>query len=238
MDRLHWCLSDVAELYGPIGYGEFDPENIRGQGPVTFYPDEDPNAENPQYDIEVPDQPAQSPVPDGPTESQSPQSSGSNFSRNELVPLRNWSQYSPRALPQIERPATKPSFSKTPWSKGSPSMAPQLESAAQNQGEITGLPSSIPKPNSTGDPYSPRNGPHVPSEQINNKTPGTQLGLPESSPVEDLDGGLSGGQFTPNKRPSKNLPKIKTADQTGGPTVRISDQSKTRAKKISNPFYR
>ncbi len=47
MDRMHWCLADVAEIYGPVGYGEFDPQNIGKGVPTTFYPDQDPSGSNP-----------------------------------------------------------------------------------------------------------------------------------------------------------------------------------------------
>ena len=49
MDRMHWCLEDVSDVYGAIGYGEFDPELVSGQVPATYYPDSDPTGENPQF---------------------------------------------------------------------------------------------------------------------------------------------------------------------------------------------
>ncbi len=54
MDRMHWCLADVADIYGAVGYGMFDPENI-GSGipgmdvPATYYPDQDPAGMYPEY---------------------------------------------------------------------------------------------------------------------------------------------------------------------------------------------
>ena len=46
MDRMHWCLCDVAEVYGNPDYDTFDaPEGT----PVdTFYPDSDPVGLKPQ----------------------------------------------------------------------------------------------------------------------------------------------------------------------------------------------
>ncbi len=48
MDRMNWCLSDVADIYGPIGYDEFDPEFLPSAAPATYFPDQDPLGENPQ----------------------------------------------------------------------------------------------------------------------------------------------------------------------------------------------
>jgi general secretion pathway protein D len=49
MDRMHWCLADISEIYGPLGYGEFDPENTGSGIPATYYPDQDPAGMNPVY---------------------------------------------------------------------------------------------------------------------------------------------------------------------------------------------
>ncbi|MGI9518101.1 MAG: secretin N-terminal domain-containing protein, partial [Pirellulaceae bacterium] len=49
MDRMNWCLSDVAEIYGPVGYGQLDPENLSQTVPATYYPDHDPTGEYPSY---------------------------------------------------------------------------------------------------------------------------------------------------------------------------------------------
>ena len=44
MDRIHWCESDVAEIYGNTQYGGFQGE---AEGVETFYPDADPTGSNP-----------------------------------------------------------------------------------------------------------------------------------------------------------------------------------------------
>ncbi len=49
MDRMHWCLADVAEVYGPVGYGGFDANAVQSSAPPTYYPDEDPAGINPQF---------------------------------------------------------------------------------------------------------------------------------------------------------------------------------------------
>ncbi len=49
MDRMHWCLADVADVFGTVGYGEFDPGNLGSEAPATYYPDDDPAGVNPQY---------------------------------------------------------------------------------------------------------------------------------------------------------------------------------------------
>ncbi len=38
MDRMHWCLSDVADMYGAINYNS----NAEYSAPLIFYPDEEP----------------------------------------------------------------------------------------------------------------------------------------------------------------------------------------------------
>ena len=44
MDRIHWCESDVAEIYGNTQYGGFQGDT----GAIeTFYPDADPTGNNP-----------------------------------------------------------------------------------------------------------------------------------------------------------------------------------------------
>jgi general secretion pathway protein D len=43
MDRMHWCLSDVAEVYGTTNY---DPNPVY-QAPRVYYPDVDPLGQNP-----------------------------------------------------------------------------------------------------------------------------------------------------------------------------------------------
>lgn len=45
--RMHWCEDDVATVYG--GIHGYDPETVSDSVPVTFYPDQDPTAENPRY---------------------------------------------------------------------------------------------------------------------------------------------------------------------------------------------
>ena len=58
MDRMHWCLSDVAEVYGSTGYGA---EIDMGQSVDTFYPDADPTGTMQPLihnsKLETPDQP-------------------------------------------------------------------------------------------------------------------------------------------------------------------------------------
>lgn len=49
MDRLHWCLADVADVFGPVGYGGYETEIIETGVPATYFPDDDPAAVNPQY---------------------------------------------------------------------------------------------------------------------------------------------------------------------------------------------
>ena len=46
MDRMHWCLSDVADVYGPIGYD--DGQVMFQHEPDVIYPDLDPTGSNPQ----------------------------------------------------------------------------------------------------------------------------------------------------------------------------------------------
>ncbi len=43
MNRMHWCLSDVNELYGELGSNE----GYFVDGTQVFYPDQDPAGENP-----------------------------------------------------------------------------------------------------------------------------------------------------------------------------------------------
>ena len=46
MDRMHWCMTNVAEVYGPVGY---DGEQMMYQHePDVIYPDLDPTGSNPQ----------------------------------------------------------------------------------------------------------------------------------------------------------------------------------------------
>lgn len=54
MDRMHWCLSDVADLYGSTGYS---PGVEMGEAVETFYPDADPTGTM-QPMIQNPGQPA------------------------------------------------------------------------------------------------------------------------------------------------------------------------------------
>ncbi len=44
MDRMHWCLSDVAEVYGSTNY---DPNPVY-QAPRVYYPDADPRGAHPE----------------------------------------------------------------------------------------------------------------------------------------------------------------------------------------------
>ena len=45
MERMHWCLSDVVEVYGDTSYDGFGGSNSAVQ---TYYPDSDPTGMNPQ----------------------------------------------------------------------------------------------------------------------------------------------------------------------------------------------
>ena len=47
MDRMHWCLSDVADIYGSIGYDEMDLQHLESSSIQTFYPDQDPLGKSP-----------------------------------------------------------------------------------------------------------------------------------------------------------------------------------------------
>lgn len=50
MSRMNWCLADVADVYGSgIGYDGFDPENLESIQTPTYFPDEDPTGQQPQY---------------------------------------------------------------------------------------------------------------------------------------------------------------------------------------------
>jgi type II secretory pathway component GspD/PulD (secretin) len=52
MDRMHWCMCDVAEIHGNTGYDG----NQSFQSPATFYPDADPSGLNPvqpQFEMET-----------------------------------------------------------------------------------------------------------------------------------------------------------------------------------------
>jgi general secretion pathway protein D len=50
MDRMHWCLSDVAEVYGSTNY---DPNPVY-QAPKVYYPDADPRGMNPEEVVPQP----------------------------------------------------------------------------------------------------------------------------------------------------------------------------------------
>ncbi len=85
MDRMHWCLADIAEIYGPLGYGEFDPENTGTGIPATYYPDKDPTGHNPVYlPLEEP-----APIPDANTYEQQPESNGTQSTTPEPDNNRN-----------------------------------------------------------------------------------------------------------------------------------------------------
>ncbi len=50
MSRMNWCLADVADVYGSgIGYDGFDPENLDSIETPTYFPDQDPTGQQPQY---------------------------------------------------------------------------------------------------------------------------------------------------------------------------------------------
>ena len=49
MSRMHWCMDDVSTVFGSIGYGGFDPENLSGTNTPTYFPDDDPTGEHPEY---------------------------------------------------------------------------------------------------------------------------------------------------------------------------------------------
>jgi hypothetical protein len=45
MDRMHWCLCDVAEVYGNTDYAGFEGQEDAVE---TYYPDMDPTGLQPQ----------------------------------------------------------------------------------------------------------------------------------------------------------------------------------------------
>lgn len=58
MDRMSWCLADVANVHGTIGYSDFD-GYLQSTGPATVYPDLDPAGMN----LQAPPIPEDMPIP-------------------------------------------------------------------------------------------------------------------------------------------------------------------------------
>lgn len=72
MDRMHWCLCDVAEIYGNTGYDQ--PPHY--SSPEIFYPDRDPTGS-------MPEQPAQPALEEGDYQPAQPLPPNGSQSRND-----------------------------------------------------------------------------------------------------------------------------------------------------------
>ena len=108
MDRMNWCLCDVTELYGSLGYDDseiaYGVPNGVGHQTEVYYPDSDPTAQRPQLIgngnqalPETQQTPEVQNVPNG--QNQGTQSSPRN-------PIDSNQQNSLSNLQQIDSPAT------------------------------------------------------------------------------------------------------------------------------------